>query len=63
MRVSVTLDFCLILAWGSEEAGRYLETFKAYESKPVDWIAEKPGTTNLEIVLKIHGHFGAKVLV
>lgn len=50
MRVSVSLDFCLILSWSSEEAGRYLETFKVYENKPVDLIAEKTGSTPFEIV-------------
>lgn len=50
MRVSVSLDFTLILSWSSEEAGRYLETFKVYENKPVDLITEKTGTTPFEIV-------------
>ncbi|KAJ3299871.1 ssDNA endonuclease and repair protein rad10 [Borealophlyctis nickersoniae] len=31
----------LILAWSQEEAGRYLETFKAYEHKPPDMIKER----------------------
>ena len=50
MRVSVSLDFSLILSWSSEEAGRYLETFKMYENKPADMIKEKAGTTPFEIV-------------
>lgn len=50
MRVSVSLDFTLILSWSSEEAGRYLETFKAYEHKSVDLISEKTGNTPYEIV-------------
>lgn len=50
MRVSVSLDFTLILSWTSEEAGRYLETFKIYENKPADLISEKSGTTPFEIV-------------
>ncbi len=50
MRVSVSLDFSLILSWSSEEAGRYLETFKVYENKPVDLIIEKTGSTPFEIV-------------
>lgn len=52
MRVSVSLDFSLILSWSSEEAGRYLETFKMYENKPADMIKEKTGTTPFEIVPK-----------
>jgi hypothetical protein len=50
MRVSVSLDFTLILAWSSEEAGRYLETFKSYENKSADLISEKVGNTSFEIV-------------
>ena len=50
MRVSVSLDFSLILSWSSEEAGRYLETFKVYENKPADLIKEKTGNTPFEIV-------------
>ena len=50
MRVSVSLDFSLILAWSSEEAGRYFETFKVYENKPADLITEKTGNTPFEIV-------------
>ena len=50
MRVSVSLDFSLILSWSSEEAGRYLETFKMYENKPADMITEKAGSTPFEIV-------------
>lgn len=50
MRVSVSLDFTLILSWSSEEAGRYLETFKVYENKPADLITEKVGNTPFEIV-------------
>ncbi len=52
MRVSVALDFSLILSWSSEEAGRYLETLKAYEYKSADLISEKAGTTSFEMVKK-----------
>lgn len=54
MRVSVSLDYTLILSWTSEEAGRYLETFKIYENKPADLISEKAGTTPFEIVKTSH---------
>ncbi|TPX43350.1 hypothetical protein SeMB42_g04754 [Synchytrium endobioticum] len=40
-KICVINDFTLILSWSAEEAGRYLETFKAYESKPPDFIKEK----------------------
>ena len=30
----------LVLAWSLEEAGRYLETYKAYEQKPADLLME-----------------------
>lgn len=34
-------QFTLILSWSNKEAGRYLETLKAYESKPSTSIQEK----------------------
>ncbi|KAI8973930.1 excision repair protein [Pilobolus umbonatus] len=40
-RVSVLNGFTLMLAWSQEEAGRYLETYKAYENKPPDMIRER----------------------
>ncbi|EDV19526.1 uncharacterized protein TRIADDRAFT_61989 [Trichoplax adhaerens] len=40
-RIAVMADCTLILAWSSEEAGRYLETYKAYENKPPDLLKEK----------------------
>ena len=33
-------DICLLLN-SAEEAGRYLETYKAYENKPADSLKEK----------------------
>uniref|UniRef100_A0A8I3NG29 DNA excision repair protein ERCC-1 n=2 Tax=Canis lupus familiaris TaxID=9615 RepID=A0A8I3NG29_CANLF len=36
------LAYCtLVLAWSPEEAGRYLETYKAYEQKPANLLMEK----------------------
>ncbi|KAJ1622866.1 restriction endonuclease type II-like protein [Pavlovales sp. CCMP2436] len=32
----------VVLAWSSLEAARYLETLKAYQSKPVDMLQQKP---------------------
>jgi len=32
----------LMVAWSPEEAGRYLETYKAYENKPPDAIMSRP---------------------
>ncbi|KND01765.1 DNA repair protein rad10 [Spizellomyces punctatus DAOM BR117] len=40
-RICVYNNITLILAWSQEEAGRYLETFKAYEHKPPDLIKER----------------------
>ncbi|XP_041036028.1 DNA excision repair protein ERCC-1 isoform X2 [Carcharodon carcharias] len=40
-RISLLADCTLILAWSSEEAGRYLETYKAYENKPSDVLKER----------------------
>lgn len=44
-------DFVLILAWSNEEAARYLETLKSYESKPL--VAEKVETEFLPKLSKI----------
>ncbi|KAI9101145.1 restriction endonuclease type II-like protein [Phlyctochytrium arcticum] len=40
-RMGAFNNMTLILAWTPEEAGRYLETLKAYEHKPPDLIQEK----------------------
>ncbi|XP_078393304.1 DNA excision repair protein ERCC-1 [Cetorhinus maximus] len=40
-RISLLADCTLILAWSSEEAGRYLETYKAYENKSSDILKER----------------------
>jgi len=37
----ILADLTLILAWSAEEAGRYLETYKAYEFKPPDIIQQR----------------------
>ncbi|KAI1899082.1 hypothetical protein AGOR_G00057820 [Albula goreensis] len=39
-RICIMADCTLILAWSPEEAGRYLETYKAYEKKPADLLKE-----------------------
>lgn len=51
-RVSVLLDFTIILAWSMEETGRYIETFKAYETKSADSIKEKQATTDQDRVIE-----------
>ncbi|KAI8912335.1 restriction endonuclease type II-like protein, partial [Powellomyces hirtus] len=40
-RICIYNNITLMLAWGQEEAGRYLETFKAYEHKPPDILKER----------------------
>lgn len=40
-RIAILSDFTLVLAWSPEEAGRYLETFKAFENKAPDLIRER----------------------
>ncbi|GJJ68983.1 DNA excision repair protein ERCC-1 [Entomortierella parvispora] len=40
-RVSLVNDFTIVCAWSSEEAARYIETFKAYENKAPDAIKER----------------------
>ena len=47
-RVSMILEFTIILAWSCEEAAKYIETFKVYENKPVDAIKKRVGNTFLE---------------
>ncbi|CAO3659023.1 unnamed protein product [Umbelopsis ramanniana] len=38
---AIIQNFTIMLAWSHEEAGRYLETYKAFEGKPPDIIKEK----------------------
>lgn len=40
-KICILADCTLILAFSTEEAGRYLETYKVYENKPPDAIMEK----------------------
>lgn len=40
-KISILADCTLILAFSANEAGRYLETYKAFENKPPDLIMEK----------------------
>ncbi|XP_050170153.1 DNA excision repair protein ERCC-1-like [Myiozetetes cayanensis] len=40
-KVCILTDCTLLVAWSPEEAGRYLETYKAYEQKPPDLLRER----------------------
>lgn len=40
-RIAILNNFTLMLAWSLEEAGRYLETYKAFEYKDPDLIRER----------------------
>ncbi|KAI8617929.1 restriction endonuclease type II-like protein [Chytriomyces sp. MP71] len=40
-RACIVAGYTLVLAWSLEEAGRYVETFKAFEFKSPDLIKEK----------------------
>ena len=40
----------MIVAWNFEEAGRYLETYKAYEFKPLDIIQHRVESDHLSKV-------------
>lgn len=40
-KICILADCTLILAFSTEEAGRYLETYKIYENKPPDAVMEK----------------------
>lgn len=44
-KISMLASCTLILSWSPEEAGRYLETYKAFENKPPDMIMEKTEKT------------------
>jgi DNA excision repair protein ERCC-1 len=40
-KIAVLTNCTLMLAWSFEEAARYLETYKAFESKPPDMLMER----------------------
>ena len=52
-RVSVPLDVCVIVSWGVEEAARYLETFKMFETRSASSIREKPAANDIQQVQSI----------
>ncbi|OXU28270.1 hypothetical protein TSAR_010961 [Trichomalopsis sarcophagae] len=43
-RICILADLTLMLAWSAEEAGKIIETYKAYENKPPDMIMERSDT-------------------
>ncbi|XP_050425345.1 DNA excision repair protein ERCC-1 isoform X2 [Adelges cooleyi] len=45
-RMCLAADLTLMLAWSPEEAGKLIETYKIFESKPPDLIMEKPEGDN-----------------
>lgn len=57
-RVSVVLEFTVVLAWSNEEAARYLETFKAFEHKTADAIRPRTGDSTLDKAGKGRGMRG-----
>eukprot|EP01006_Ploeotia_vitrea_P046050 TRINITY_DN66990_c5_g2_i3.p1 TRINITY_DN66990_c5_g2~~TRINITY_DN66990_c5_g2_i3.p1 ORF type:complete len:254 (-),score=156.79 TRINITY_DN66990_c5_g2_i3:135-848(-) len=59
-RTAVMYGWTLICAFSPEESARYLETFKAFESKPADMIMDKVDGTDPKawfghVLLKIQG--------
>jgi DNA excision repair protein ERCC-1 len=40
-KIAILADLTLMLAWSYDEAGRYLETYKAFENKPPDMLMER----------------------
>ena len=42
-----------MLAWSAEEAGKIVETYKAYENKPPDMIMERSDTAPLQKVSQV----------
>jgi DNA uptake protein ComE-like DNA-binding protein len=55
-KIAFACDFTLILAWSNAECARYLETFKAYETKPPTSIQEKVETEFLPKVTSVLGN-------
>lgn len=46
-----------MLAWNAEEAGRIIETYKIFESKPPDMIMEKQdGSPYQKVLMNIVDH-------
>ncbi|KAK2587499.1 hypothetical protein KPH14_003199 [Odynerus spinipes] len=43
-RICILADLTLMLAWNAEEAGKIIETYKIYETKPPDDIMERSVT-------------------
>ncbi|XP_076175376.1 DNA excision repair protein Ercc1 isoform X2 [Ptiloglossa arizonensis] len=43
-RVCILADLTLMLAWNAEDAGKIIETYKAYENKPPDAIMDRSDT-------------------
>ena len=52
-RICILADLTLMLAWSAEEAGKIIETYKAYENKPPDMIMERSDTAPHQKVNKI----------
>ncbi|GAO52855.1 hypothetical protein G7K_6921-t1 [Saitoella complicata NRRL Y-17804] len=52
-KISIISDLTIVLAWSPAEAGRYLETFKSFESKPPTLIQGKQSTTYIEGVVEM----------
>ncbi|CAG0903014.1 unnamed protein product [Darwinula stevensoni] len=50
-QICLRADMTLMLAWSAEEAGRILETYKAFEHKPPDLIMEKQDNNPLSRVV------------
>ncbi|KAJ3125059.1 ssDNA endonuclease and repair protein rad10 [Nowakowskiella sp. JEL0407] len=46
-RPSIYNNFAVVIAWNIEEAGKYIETFKAFENKPPDMIKERVDSSYL----------------
>lgn len=43
-RISILADMTIMLAWSAEDAGKIIETYKRYETKPPDDIMERSDT-------------------
>ncbi|CAG0887348.1 unnamed protein product [Cyprideis torosa] len=50
-KICLLADLTLMLSWSAEEAGKILETYKAFENKPPDMIMEKQESDSLSKVL------------
>lgn len=53
-RISILADMTIMLAWSAEDAGKIIETYKRYETKPPDDIMERSNTAPHQKVMILY---------